>query len=328
MAYVLKKHLANKKNYGGKRLLGAIKYIVIHYTTNDGDTDENNGKYFANSVVNASAHYFVDDDSVTQSVPDDYVAWAVGGKKYNDCAKTGGGKYYLQATNTNTLNIEICDDVRNGIVYPSQATIENVIAFTKAKMKEYNIPKERVIRHFDVTGKYCPKYWMDDAKWKAEFWNKLDDVKVEEPKTDVPFSIKVDKVVKGDVLNIRKEPKANAQKTGQLAYNDPNTYTIVEVKDGWGRLKSGAGWIYLYYTKRVDGKPTQTASKYYPKYTGTSTQIDEVLRAIGVPSQYIGGWAKRKPIAIANGLGSNYKGDALHNLKMVSLAKQGVLKKP
>lgn len=66
-----------------------------------------------------------------------------------------------------------------------------------------------------------------------------------------PFLIKVANVEKGDVLNIRKEPNANAKKTGQLAYNDPNKYTIVEVKNGWGKLKSGIGWINLYYTKRV-----------------------------------------------------------------------------
>ena len=66
---------ANRSNYGGKRSNADIKYIVIHYTANDGDTDEGNGNYFANNIVGASAHYFVDDDSITRSVPDDYIAW-------------------------------------------------------------------------------------------------------------------------------------------------------------------------------------------------------------------------------------------------------------
>lgn len=173
MAYTLKTKIANKSNYGNRRSLSDIEYIVIHYTSNDGDTDENNGKYYANTVVKASAHYFIDDDSITQSVPDDYVAWSVGGKKYNNCSTTGGGKLHGIATNANTLSIEICDDVKNGVIYPSQSTIENVIAFTKIKMKEYNIPASNIIRHFDVTGKSCPAYWIDDAKWKSEFWNKL-----------------------------------------------------------------------------------------------------------------------------------------------------------
>lgn len=65
------------------------------------------------------------------------------------------------------------------------------------------------------------------------------------------FTIKVANVEKGDVLNIRKEPNANAAITGTLKYNDPNIYTIVETDKGWGKLKSGIGWVNLTYTKRV-----------------------------------------------------------------------------
>lgn len=65
---------ANTNNFGGFRNISDIKYIVIHYTANDGDTDEGNGNYFANNVVGASAHYFVDDDSITQPVPDNRIA--------------------------------------------------------------------------------------------------------------------------------------------------------------------------------------------------------------------------------------------------------------
>ena len=179
MAYVLKTNLANKANYGSKRSTANIKYIVVHYTSNDGDTDENNGKYYKNNVVKASAHYFVDDDSVTQSVPDNYTAWSVGGKKYSDCAKKGGGTLHGKCTNANSISVEICDDVKNGVVYPSEKTIENALVLVKALMKKYDIPASNVIRHFDVTGKYCPAYWSatdeKNAKWKTEFWNKLSD---------------------------------------------------------------------------------------------------------------------------------------------------------
>lgn len=178
MAYILKTQIANKANYGAYRATSKIKYIAIHYTANDGDTDENNGKFFADRIVEASAHYFVDDDSVTQSVPDNYVAWAVGGGKYNDCNITGGGALYGKVTNTNSISIELCDDVKNGVVYPSAKTIENALALTRELMKKYNIPKENVIRHFDVNGKPCPAYWCGtaekNAKWLSEFKNKLD----------------------------------------------------------------------------------------------------------------------------------------------------------
>lgn len=159
----IKKHLSSKNNYGAVRHISSIKYIVIHYTANDGDSDENNGKYFANNSVNASAHYFVDSDSITQTVPDNYIAWHCGGSKYKDTA----------CRNANSIGIEICDDVKNGFIYPSEKTIENTLKLTKALMKKYNIPLSNVIRHYDVTGKYCPMYWVNDDKWKNEFWNKL-----------------------------------------------------------------------------------------------------------------------------------------------------------
>lgn len=188
MAYVFKTNIANKSNYGKKRNLSSIKYIVIHYTSNDGDTDENNGKYFANNVVKTSAHYFVDDDSVTQSVPDDYVAWHCGGGLQG----SSGHTFHKKCTNTNSIGIEICDDVKNGVVYPSSKTIENALELTKTLMKKYNIPVSNVIRHHDVTGKLCPAYWcgspQKDAKWKFEFWNKLSDVEKKKGKTKVTYT--------------------------------------------------------------------------------------------------------------------------------------------
>ena len=177
MSYKLKKKYANKNNYGAKRSTSNIKYIVIHYTANDGDTDEANANYFASRVVKASAHYFVDDDSVTQSVPDNYVAWSVGGTKYSNCKTTGGGKYYAKCTNSNSISIELCDTKKDGKIYPTKKTIENAIELTRKLMKKYNIPSTNVIRHFDVTGKTCPVYWCGTSEknqlWKTEFHNKL-----------------------------------------------------------------------------------------------------------------------------------------------------------
>ena len=89
------------------RKTSAIKYIVIHYTANDGDTDEGNGKYFHNSIVKASAHYFVDSDSVTQSVPDDYTAYSVGGSKYGNCKTTGAGSF-TESVRTVTASASSC----------------------------------------------------------------------------------------------------------------------------------------------------------------------------------------------------------------------------
>ena len=183
----IKENLAHRGNYGGSRSLSDIWFIVIHYTGNDGDTDENNGKYFANNDVDTSAHYFVDSDSITRSVPDNFIAWHCG---------TKGTYRHASCRNHNSIGIEICDDVRNGVIYPSAKTIENTLELTRHLMQKYNIPKERIIRHFDVTGKKCPAFWVDDAKWKKEFWNRLGE----------------DDMTKEDVIKIIQEYEAEKTK--------------------------------------------------------------------------------------------------------------------
>lgn len=181
MSYKKKTILANRANYGSKRSTSNIKYIVFHYTGNKGDTAENNGNYFKNNVVKASANFFVDSITVVESVPVDYVPYSVGGSRYSNCSSTGGGKYYGKATNTNTINIEMCGD-KNGVA--SAKTQENAIDLGKKLMKQYNVPIENVIRHFDVTGKICPAYFCgsdkNDKAWE-EFKTKLEVVKFKKP---------------------------------------------------------------------------------------------------------------------------------------------------
>lgn len=174
MSFLLKEQLAAAGNYGGSRSAGQIQYLVLHYTGNDGDTAANNAAYFQRNVVKASAHYFVDDTTVYRSVPDLRVAWAVGGQKYANADKTGGGGMYGRITNTNSISVELCDTIRNGRYQASEATLANAAALCRDLMARYGIPLERVYRHFDVTGKHCPSYMIDGAKWAA-FKRRLED---------------------------------------------------------------------------------------------------------------------------------------------------------
>lgn len=81
------------------------------------------------------------------------------------------------------------------------------------------------------------------------FSEKKNDVKPEAPKSETPYLVKV-KVSEGSRLYIREEPNANSAAVGYLMWNDLNLYTIVEEKDGWGKLRSGLGWICLKYTEK------------------------------------------------------------------------------
>lgn len=173
MSYTIKEQLANSENYGGSRNASQIRYLVYHYTGNDGDRAANNAKYFQNNIVKASAHYFVDDTTVWRSVPDLKVAWSVGGSKYANADKTGGGTMYGVITNTNSISIEMCDTIRNGVYQASEATLANAAALGRALMEKYDIPIENVYRHFDVTGKHCPSYLVNAQKW-AEIKKRLE----------------------------------------------------------------------------------------------------------------------------------------------------------
>ena len=78
--------------------------------------------------------------------------------------------------------------------------------------------------------------------------------------------------------------------------------------------------------KTVAEEPVKTNDSYYSIYTGTSSSIDTIFKAIGVPEQYYGKWDKRIPVAEANGI-SNYTGTAAQNTTLKDLARKGKLKK-
>lgn len=69
-----------------------------------------------------------------------------------------------------------------------------------------------------------------------------------------------------------------------------------------------------------------STSNFYPKYNGASKDIDIVLSSIGVKSSFYGNYKKRIPLAKVNGI-KNYTGNLSDNMKLLSLAKNGKLKK-
>lgn len=69
-----------------------------------------------------------------------------------------------------------------------------------------------------------------------------------------------------------------------------------------------------------------STSNFYPKYNGASKDIDIVLSSIGVKSSFYGNYKKRIPLAKVNGI-KNYTGNLSDNMKLLSLAKSGNLKK-
>lgn len=146
-----------------KRDKKSIKYIVIHYTAGDGDTAENEGKYFANgNTRQAGAHFFIDRQGIiVKSIDLNRTAWAVGGKKYSDCSQTGGGRYYGKCTNANSVSIELCDIAKKKPTKKQKEAVKKTIKY----IQKYCPNAQTIIRHFDVNGKHCPATMMDNGVW-------------------------------------------------------------------------------------------------------------------------------------------------------------------
>ncbi|MEI3089740.1 MAG: peptidoglycan recognition family protein [Oscillospiraceae bacterium] len=137
-----------------------VRYIVMHYTANNGDTARNNCDYYHRvGGLQASAHYFVDERGVMQSVREGDTAWHCGARAY----------WHPECRNANSIGIEMCSRKRaDGSYYIKPETVANAAALAREIMQRYDIDTDHVLRHYDVTGKRCPMPWVDDpAQWTA-----------------------------------------------------------------------------------------------------------------------------------------------------------------
>ena len=131
-------------------------WIVVHntanYTSNEG-TAYNNTQYFKFAYRSASAHYFIDDgDTVWQCVEDTDTAWHVG-----EAASRNG------CFNYNAIGIEVCENADGSF---TENEINTLAWLVQMLMEKWGIPPERICRHYDVTGKECPRGYIDDAAWQ------------------------------------------------------------------------------------------------------------------------------------------------------------------
>ena len=149
----------NTANYRAGRTQ-PVRHIVMHYTANNGDTAKNNCDYYHRvGGLQASAHYFVDEHGVMQSVLEGDTAWHCGARAY----------WHPECRNANSIGIEVCSRKRaDGSYYILPETVANAAALARDIMQRYGIDTDHVLRHYDVTGKRCPMPWVDDpAQWTA-----------------------------------------------------------------------------------------------------------------------------------------------------------------
>ena len=164
-------NIIKNKNFRAGRNCGQrtekIQYIVIHYTGSEG-TAANNVSYFNGGNRGASAHYFVDRSGEIREYcdPARYYAWHCGGE-----IESSHHPLHGLCTNRNSIGIEICTH-NNGKSWEfTAAAVSAAVELTKYLMQKFNVPADHVCRHWDVTGKSCPRVpgWGavgGDAEWK------------------------------------------------------------------------------------------------------------------------------------------------------------------
>ena len=158
------------KGYNVTKRTEEIKYIVIHYVGAE-STAEANVKYFNAANRNASADYFVGHDGgiwqYNPSIKSQY-SWHCGGS-----IESSHHPLHGICKNGNSIGIELCTNKSGDNWTFSSKTVESAVLLTKYLMKTYNIPVAHVVRHYDVTGKACPRVPGWGAVGGSAEWDKF-----------------------------------------------------------------------------------------------------------------------------------------------------------
>lgn len=140
--------------------LDAVNGIVIHYTANPTSSAKQNRDYFENlrftHKTKASSHYVIGlDGEILQIIPLDEMSYA------------------SNSRNSDTISIECCHMDESGKF--NDATYESLVNLVSWLCKSYNLSTDAVIRHYDVTGKICPKYFVDNPDAWRDFLTDVGD---------------------------------------------------------------------------------------------------------------------------------------------------------
>jgi N-acetylmuramoyl-L-alanine amidase len=146
--------LTNKNARPGTKI--TPRGLVIHWTANErkGANAVANRNYFNNPTTEASAHYIVDDKQIVRCLPENEMAYHVGAKQYKPEAVAKLSSY----PNNCTIGIEMCVNKDGNF----QETYRRTVELAADILKRYGWGVDRLWRHFDITGKNCPAYFVSD----------------------------------------------------------------------------------------------------------------------------------------------------------------------
>lgn len=232
---------------------GTISKIAIHCMAGN-MTAVNCGNFFAKSATQASSHYGIGSDGdICQYVDESVRAWC-----------TGGTKTYNGKTGSQIDCIAVTIEVANSVAadpWPVTDTayaklldlVEDIARRNGMTEVTYKADGSGTLQaHRWYAAKACPgDYLMERfpeiaSVVTSRLGGSPTPTPTPTPTTNVPYLIK--KTCEEE-LNIRSIASANGEITGTIT--DTKSYTITEESNGWGKLKSGIGWVNLSYTTKV-----------------------------------------------------------------------------
>ncbi len=144
-------------NGSGRRgeAIGKVHDIAIHYVGNPGTTAQQNRDFYNNPDTQVSSHFLIGlEGEIIQCVPLDEKSSATNER------------------NRDTISIEVCHPDAGGVF--TDASYQSLVKLTAWLCDNFHLSRDRVIRHYDVTGKLCPLHFVEDEEAWEQF---LADVK-------------------------------------------------------------------------------------------------------------------------------------------------------
>lgn len=224
-----------------------VRGIIMHWTANTGRGANAmaNRNYFNLGSRHASAHYCVDDRTIVQCLPHHEVAYHVGARRYlpqghiiMDGARLGPNHY--------TIGIEMCVNSDGDWNKTYQHSAE-LAAWLLAKW-----PGARLLRHFDITGKDCPKMMLEPAPWNA-FREAVKAASEEMVKSALAIA---ESLVDG--LNVRIGPGMDEPPLGTLHKGEP--VVITQRIGNWCEVEPG-GWSHVNFLTNYKIHPAYVRSE-------------------------------------------------------------------
>lgn len=248
MLPITKDFLTNRQNRPALRdaefySIRKLKGIVMHWTANTGKgaNAKRNRMYFQTAPRHASAHYIVDDSTIIQCLPDHEVAYHVGGRYYQPM-----GKAIMEddlTPNYFLIGIEMCVNEDGDW----QKTYQNSVELAQFLLNKYQFTVKELFRHYDITGKDCPKMMIAEDQWQAFRTH------VNAGLTYALGSPIKSAVVNTLELNVRTGNGIEFPTVQKLGMGDE--ITIYEEVGNWYRI-GDMKWVHKHYVKITFSKQT------------------------------------------------------------------------